>query len=282
MISQRTTRAIMFLVLAIVAGFALVYTFTTLAQAQGTLSLPEDGLSQAGENRAAIIVGPVVDTDVDESDGSCDDGDCSLRDAIAVAGITDTVTFESDYTIYLSSTLGTLTINKKLTIDASGNPVTVSGDTGNDGSRDVQVFNIGSGGVVTLSHLIVVSGTAAYGGGINNSTGGTLTLLNCTVTDNYASESGGGIRVAGGVAHLSIISSTVSGNKARNIGGGISLGGGAGVTMAITDSVISYNEAGGRGGGIIYFAPRADHQQYSWSWGGSLRLWGSCRPDPNR
>jgi len=70
MFQQCTNRAIMFLVLAITAGFALAYAFTTLAQAQGALSLPGDGL--AGENRAANIVGPVVDTDLDESDGSCE------------------------------------------------------------------------------------------------------------------------------------------------------------------------------------------------------------------
>ena len=35
----------------------------------------------------------VVNTAVDENDGSCSDGDCSLRDAIAVAADGDIITF---------------------------------------------------------------------------------------------------------------------------------------------------------------------------------------------
>ena len=51
----------------------------------------------------------------------------------------------------------------------------MSGDSGNNGSRNVQVFNIGSSGSVTLTHLNVVSGTASAGGGVYNA--GMLTVI---------------------------------------------------------------------------------------------------------
>ena len=86
-----------------------------------------------------------------------DDGPGSLRQAIADATDGDIITFDNNYSIYLSSTLE---ITKQLTIDGGTYTVTVSGDSLNDGSRNVQVFYIGATGVVTLSHLTVVSGTA--------------------------------------------------------------------------------------------------------------------------
>ena len=47
-----------------------------------------------------------------------------------------------------------------MTIDGSGHDIIVSGDSNGDGSRDLQPFNIGASGIVTLSHLSVMSGTA--------------------------------------------------------------------------------------------------------------------------
>ena len=47
----------------------------------------------------ALAAGWVVNTAVDENDGSCSDGDCSRRDAIALAANGDTITFSGSYTI---------------------------------------------------------------------------------------------------------------------------------------------------------------------------------------
>ena len=82
----------------------------------------------------ALAAGPEVNTAVDENDGSCSDGDCSLRDAIATTLDGETITFAGDYTIYLTSPL---TITKRLTIDGGNRAITVSGDTNNNGSPDV-------------------------------------------------------------------------------------------------------------------------------------------------
>jgi CSLREA domain-containing protein len=51
----------------------------------------------------AYAQGPVVNTALDENDSDCNDGDCSLRDAIQTAVTGETVTFDNSYTIYLTA-----------------------------------------------------------------------------------------------------------------------------------------------------------------------------------
>ncbi|MBN2002406.1 MAG: right-handed parallel beta-helix repeat-containing protein, partial [Anaerolineae bacterium] len=144
-----------------------------------------------------------------------DSGEGSLRQAIADAFDGDTITFAGDYTIYLDSQLE---LTKTLTIDGSGHAVTVSGDSGGDGSRNVRVFSIGSSGVVTLTHLSIVSGTATYGGGVYVSASGRLTVQRSFFANNHALISGGGIH------NLSVViveNSTFTGNSAGSYGAGI-------------------------------------------------------------
>jgi CSLREA domain-containing protein len=190
---------------------------------------------------AVNVLGPVVDTALDENDGECV-VDCSLRDAIQLVGSGDTITFAADYSIYLSSTLQ---ITKSLIIDGSGHTITISGDTGNDGSRNVQVFNIGAGNAVTLSYLNVVSGTATNGAGIYNN--GSLIVNNSTIRDNVtASNDGGGIYNG---AALVVNHSTIRDNQGRD-GGGIYGEGVNGNTTTINDSSIYNNTATRYGGGV--------------------------------
>ena len=106
-----------------------------------------------------VLATITVDTLVDESDGSIDDGDISLRDAVALAAAGDTVDFDAALdggTVLL--TLGELRITKSmtvdasmlpsgLTIDASGNDPTPDEDNG-DGSR---IFKIDDGDDELLS-----------------------------------------------------------------------------------------------------------------------------------
>jgi len=203
-----------------------------------------------------------------------DDGDGSLRQAIADATDGDTITFAGDYTIYLNNPL---TITNRLTIDGSGHTVTVSGDSGDDGSPNVRIFYIGSSGVVTLTYLSIVSGTtpngdwtcptycgggiyndggmltienstfsgnsAGIGGGIFN--GGTLTVINSIVSGNSAtSDSGGGIHNNGA---LTVQNSTLSNNSAEYCGGSLTNGG----VLTVISSTISGNSTDlGNGGGI--------------------------------
>ena len=219
-------------------------------------------LVQAESDTASPSALVVVNTATDENDGSCGDGDCSLRDAIAVAANDDTITFSGSYTIYLNSKLS---ITKTLTIDGSGHTIKVSGDSGGNGSPNVQVFFIG-GSTVTLTHLNIISGTDTYGGGIIN--WGTLTLQNSTLSGNTAYEGGGTYNHG----TLTLQNSTFSGNSALAYGGGIVNvatlniqnstfannsavtyeGGGIDNLGALTlqNSTLSGNSAGDFGGGI--------------------------------
>jgi len=81
------------------------------------------------------------------------------------------------------------------------------------------------------------------GGGIWN--GGLLTIANCAVTGNRASDEAGGIWNEG---TLTVTDSTISNNSATH-GGGIKNRSGG--TMAITNSTISGNSASDSAGGII-------------------------------
>ncbi len=196
--------------------------------------------SPPGVAHAATLT---VDTNTDENDHSCVD-DCSLRDAIELAAGGDTIDFDSSLSGQtIALTVGsTLTIDKDLTIDASGlaSHVTVSGDIDSDGDADVTVFTINSGKSVTIENLWITKGyTSGNGGGIYNQ--GALTVVNSSFIDNSADGNGGGIFSSGA---LTIYTSTFSENTADN-GGGIYTG-----DVLIQDSTLSYNSAGTDGGGI--------------------------------
>jgi len=107
------------------------------------------------------------------------------------------------------------------------------------------VFFIASEATVTIGGLTVRHGNPATsprtGGGILNE--GTLTLEQCTVSDND-STAGGGIHSDG---TLLLINSTVSGNSATGgNGGGMYIKGAA----QLINSTVTGNHASGTGGGV--------------------------------
>jgi gliding motility-associated-like protein len=132
----------------------------------------------------------------DQSDG----GGLSMREALNWAQAGDQITFSTGMTISLAS--GELVISKGITID---------GDLNNDGVPDVtidagyhsRVIDVTSG-VVTLDGLTIQhgllsgagankgqAGGSSFGAGISNA--GTLTLMDVTVTHNYATGGGGAV-----------------------------------------------------------------------------------------
>ncbi len=121
----------------------------------------------------------------------------------------------------------------------SGNS-TAAGFGGNGGG----VYNTGS---LTITGSMVSDNSAGdFGGGIDNS-GGTLTIADCTISDNDDSGRGGG----GGIYNeltslLTITDSTVSNNSASE-GGGISTVG----TLTLKNSTIAGNSAVGFGSNEI-------------------------------
>ena len=175
----------------------------------------------------------------------------------------DTITFSCSGDIPLTSTL---TISGSMTLDGSGQSVTL------DGSHHVQVLQVLSSGHLTLKALTFANGQATSsndntGGGISNA--GTLTITKSTLSGNAASFEGGGIfntgmvsitkstlngdsaEVGGGIYNnggkLTLSNSTLNGNSA-NDGGGIFNNVG---TVSISNSTLSGNAAHGDGGGTF-------------------------------
>lgn len=197
---------------------------------------------------AAVNATVTVDTLVDESDGSCSDGDCSLRDAVAAAATGDTIDFDVTGTITL--TLGRISvIGKNLTISGPGaGSLTISGNDGN-------ALYLDNGLTTAISGLTIVKGgdsSARYG---IYSNGGTLNLTGCALTGNSNGVLGGGTlnvtdctfsantyRAISFGGTLNVTGGTFSGNT----GGGIFIQGAA----TVTGSTFSNNSTSSEGGGI--------------------------------
>lgn len=128
-------------------------------------------------------------------------------------------------------------------------------------------FIEGSGGgikigfaTLTLINTVVRNNTAEeLGAGIDNS--GALTLIDSEISGNTVSggisllQRGGGIASVG-ERGLTIINSTISNNFAAVTGGGLGLDQGK---TTITNSTIANNTAGEDGGGIFSFVGRVSH-----------------------
>jgi hypothetical protein len=138
-----------------------------------------------------------------------------------------------------------------------GAPITLSGVTITGGDSDGSVGTNRGGGVynrdasLTLSD-VVISGNHADddGGGIYSGFGGSLTVVNSTVSGNTASDGtdpnayGGGILSAGPTV---IRNSTISGNISGGDGGGIYVEGGP-YPLTIENSTIANNASTANGG----------------------------------
>ena len=178
---------------------------------------------------AAISAKWTVTNDTDSDEGS-------LRDRISDASDDDTIVFDDDYTIVLTS--GYLQVSKNLTIDGSGHTIVISGN------NQYKVFNINAGTVV-LRSLTIEKGNSPSGSGIDSFRCVT-TIRDCTIRDNAATETlGGGIFSYQGL--LYIYDSTISGNSALTSGGGIYT---YGEYLFIYDSTINGNSANDYGGGM--------------------------------
>jgi predicted outer membrane repeat protein len=102
-----------------------------------------------------------------------------------------------------------------------------------------------------LTNVVVTGNAAANGGGLNNAGTATLTLIDCTVSNNTATGSGGGMQNFSG-SFLNIIGSTFSGNTSQSTltgGGAIQANG----TLNIANSTFSGNTAQGGDGGAFYY-----------------------------
>jgi hypothetical protein len=168
-----------------------------------------------------------------------DGGPGSLRQALIDANRGDTITFAVTGTIGLTS--AELVIDKNITVSGPGPDMLAVSRTSNTQFR---IFHVTASRTVSIEGLTISSGDAQfdYGGGILNDQA-TLTLTNCSVVDNIAYSGGGGIYNNDG-GSLTILNSTISGNRAG--GGKNPYGGGvAGGSLTIINSTISGNSAVG-------------------------------------
>ena len=218
---------------------------------------------------AAFRVNSMGDAaDNSSTDGECatepfrpgTEPNCTLRAAIGEAnfnGQGDTIVFDPALSGTITLTLGQLRIEDDtaatddLSIQGPGaGKITVSG---NDASR---VFSVNPNVNATIGGLTIRDGsTPNGGGGIIN--GGTLELLNTTVSGNNAAGDDGGGIYSGRGGTLRLTNSTVSGNTVSgnfdedfmpiggNGGGIYNIG-----TVELLNSTVSGNTAENGGGGI--------------------------------
>jgi len=216
-----------------------------------------------------------VTTVDDHDDGSCDGGDCTLREAIQAANnapTADTIDFNVKGTISLTSALPVISDDVEI-IGPGAKALTVSRNV--SATSRFRIFNVTTTGTVIFSGLTLTGGLALSpddeGGGIRNEAG-TVTVNNCRIFENTASL-GGGIfnngrlnvndsiievnhAASGGglfnsdLARAIVNRSTITLNNG-NEGGGIESFGNSS-TLNITNSTISENNANeGSGGGIL-------------------------------
>jgi CSLREA domain-containing protein len=221
---------------------------------QRGVSRPQNSLCDIGavERATGDVVRPphtLIVTKLDDTnDGVCDVTDCSLREAIGAAWAGDIVTFAPGLTGTIGLSGKQLAINSDLTITGPGQAVIAV-----SGSNASRVFFINNNVSATLSGLTIQNGSASrdVGGGIDNQ--GTLTLTDSTVRSNYASD-GGGIYTTGNATLSNVVLDSNSMDTPGGGGGGIYAG--TNVTLNISGSSITNNNAsangswGGSGGGI--------------------------------
>jgi CSLREA domain-containing protein len=186
-----------------------------------------------------------VTTTEDGGDGNCDDGTCTLRDAVTEAGARDdhpTVVLKAET---YALTQGQLVLAGRFTIEGAG-----SRETEIDSNGEGRVGYVAPDAEVTVSGLTVTDGVArgdeddTLGGGFRVAAGAELELSRAMVTDNFAAAAGGGIATAGA---LHIIDSTVSYNVAGDgsdpggRGGGIHVE--AGGEAVLVNATVSRNSA---------------------------------------
>ena len=191
----------------------------------------------------------VVSTLIDENDGNHSDGSLSLREALSLADAAegpDVIEFEpalSGGTITLAPGLGRLVVGSETEIRGPGaDQLTIDAD-GQSG-----VFYVVNLTTAVFRDITITGGRrTGSGGGIEAGSHGKLSLYGVTVSDNWASDSGGGV-FSGGV--VEVYDSLISGNTVQYEDGGGIASVGIGDSLTVVNSSILANIAVDDGGGI--------------------------------
>jgi hypothetical protein len=206
-----------------------IFTVTGTADGLGTIASTGPDTFDASTLRAAIIA---VNADAPASDT-----------IVVPAGtyvLTVAPTGDDD------GSSGDLNLTNSVTIQGAGAVSTII-----DANQLDRAFNVGSNVTVNISGLSIRNGmappSASYatedGGAIAIQSGATVSVINCTLTGNSASNVGGGIWNSG---TLTLSNCHLSGNHASRLGGGIANEG----ALTLTNSTLSSNSASQDGGAI--------------------------------
>ncbi len=188
-------------------------------------------------NAATFTVNTTTDTqDAAPGNGVCSDlgGMCSLRAAIteanALAGADIIMLPGGTYTTTLTAANedanagGDLDITSPLTITGAGSGTTVVQANAAAQTANERVFHILTGGTsVTISDVTIQNGVFRFAGA------------------SPSPQGGGGVRVEGAAANLTLSNSTITGNLSENRGGGISANK---ANLTITNCIFNNNKAG--------------------------------------
>ena len=157
---------------------------------------------------------------------------------------------EFDSSVFSLSAPQTITLGATLVLLETAGPEVIDGPGADvvtvSGGGAVQVLDIDSGVTASISGLTIANGNAPSGGGIDNSDYGALTISDCLITSNDATETGnpGG---GGGIVNfgtLNVSDTTLTDNNASNSGGAVDNDGSA----TLTNCTVSGNTAGNSGG----------------------------------
>ena len=147
-----------------------------------------------------------VNSLLDPGNGTCDDTECTLREAVAAATTGARIVFASGLQGTISLADAALIVDNSLSIDGAGQIAV-------DAQHLTRAFVIAAGdGPVTLSRLTVKNGAAISSGGGISISATEVTLDSLTVTGGIADgANGGGIQVISG-SKVTIRNSTIAGN----------------------------------------------------------------------
>jgi CSLREA domain-containing protein len=230
-------------------------------------------------NTAALPITFTVTTGVDEQDGSCADGDCSLRDAVELANASS-----GNDEVLIPESIGNITLGGSEVVIQNNGTLRIAGfganrlTVGYPGTGAVGTSRIfySVGATVTISGMTLTggngAGAAAGEGGAVYADGGSITLSNVHITGNTAVLRGGGAFFNGGShaisnsacsanvganeggcvasssATVAVTNSTVTGNTVTGVGGAFSIPSG---NLSLTGSTVSNNNGASIGGGVF-------------------------------
>ncbi len=210
----------------------LIYLFMSVILLTGLLP-PQTAVVQACSPNVVVL-------------NNADSGAGSLRQALLDVCADGTITFDASLSGTQITLTSQLTVDKNVTIDGSALAamVTISGE------ETVRVLFIDGDYAVTLDRLIIADGKSVdgendSGGGIKND-GGTLTVVNSVLSNNYAIWSGGGIHNNG---VMTLINSIIEFNYAHGAAGGGIHNTISGILTVIDSSFIENTAS--QGGGLV-------------------------------